>query len=276
LFDKNKIGDIELSNSLLLEFVGPNKSLRFESVGLFMTLMQLRDDKICTAFNNKNKKSQKIMEQTLFVSKNIFPELERLVLNQNVVDQYRNMLRNDLKLQQQGEGGYKPRRVLLPIKIVENGTNNRDYSWCLICVDTEKKSVWLVDPQKRYYDNTLPAGPNTTNNSNNNEYSRVLGTDEQNNFGRKHLNFISVVLRPFLGHLFADIQPTEWKFDLLPVDQQAMFPALTSQYDSGIYVLIICYLLSQDIPLCFDERDLIPFKKNVVYWLKNGELPIIL
>ena len=69
-----------------------------------------------------------------------------------------------------------------------------------------------------------------------------------------------MVLVPFLGHLYNNIPSEEWKFELLPIGK-AVYPPLTNQYDSGAYALIISYLISQDIPLYFEESDLLPFKK---------------
>ena len=132
----------------MLDYFCPNKSLSFEAIALVMTLMQLRDDKICYNFNSKNSKTGKRIDQTLFIRQNIFPQLQTLLSNPpqsgqvNSAILYENILQNDLKITLQEDK--KPRRILLPFELQDNnnhGADNRSENnfWSLlITVEREK------------------------------------------------------------------------------------------------------------------------------------------
>ena len=103
-----------------------------------------------------------------------------------------------------------------------------------------------MDPTKRY-DNNL-------------EIFSIINADTDDELVEERvgldLSIICRVLTPFLRYLFLDIDSTNWKFEFFPstiINQQTIFPPLTNHNDSGIYILLVIYLLSVDIPLYFNN-----------------------
>lgn len=160
----------------------------------------------------------------------------------------------------------KARKVFIPFEVEPNNNSINGY-WGLIYVNTEEQVVQFVDPTKRY-DNNLEIFSIINADTDDDELvEERVGLD---------LSIICRVLTPFLRYLFLDIDSTNWKFEFFPstiINQQTIFPPLTNHNDSGIYILLVIYLLSADIPLYFNESDLLPFKKNVVLWVKKGRIP---
>ena len=141
--------------------------------------------------------------------------------------------------------------MFIPFEVKENNSNNPEH-WGLIYINIDEQVVWYVNPTKRYDNN--------------------LNSDA---VGHLFIGIIQRILTPFLRYLFVDIDVTVWKFDLFPTMKadQTIYPPRCSHNDSGVSVLLIIYLLSEDIPPYFIENDLLPFNKNIILWAKKGRIP---